>query len=102
MMTSTPLNIPAWQAVCKNVSEQAARTCGCLESLFQRHFTQGIDTEIEKLPESQRTEAVIIAREEFGYLTATEIERLGDTYLADGFCVHGIDADCCPLGCGDL
>ena len=42
------------------------------------------------------------AREEFGYLSTEEQERLDAENAANGICSHGLDYDICPCGCGSL
>lgn len=101
-MTKTTFDIENWKRICKALRHKAVMNCGGMETEYESIFTREIDREVAQLPESRRTEAVVIARKKFGYLTSTEVKHLKQANLAEGLCVHGLDADCCPLGCGDL
>lgn len=101
-MTKTTFDIENWKRICKALRHKAIMNCGGTETVYESIFTREIDREVALLPESQRTEAVIIAREKFGYLTSTEVDNLKQANLTEGFCTHGLDTNCCPLGCGDL
>ncbi|EKO9233476.1 hypothetical protein P1O32_003266, partial [Escherichia coli] len=43
-----------------------------------------------------------LAREEFDYLSAEEIAEEIRRDSERGYCCHGFERNCCPLGCGDL
>ncbi|MEQ5306362.1 hypothetical protein ABN238_19480 [Providencia rettgeri] len=69
-------NIENWKRICKALRHKAVMNCGGAETVYESIFTREIDREVAQLPEPQRTEAVIIAREKFGYLTSMKVEHL--------------------------
>lgn len=87
---------------CSELSDEIMPQCGSVYELYQRRLSTGIDALLNTIPAEYREEAQELAREEFDYLTAKEIaeEVRRDSEL--GICSHGIDRNCCPLGCGDV
>ena len=90
-----------WRARCKDLFDEAARRSGLSDRLFTEFFSQATDHALKAVPEGSRHVAVEIARE-FGYLDAEERARDREEDARNGLCCHGLEPDCCPLGCGDL
>lgn len=84
------------------LAEKANTGCGLIYELYQRRLSASIDAHVAMLPAEHREPAIELAREEFDYLTADEIEAEIARDHEQGICCHGIDRDCCPVGCGDL
>lgn len=84
------------------LSKEIMPGCGLVFELYQHRLSAAIDKVVARLPEEQHAQAFELARKEFDYLSAKEIaEEIRNGY-ANGYCCHGFDRDCCPLGCGDL
>ena len=96
-----PLDEPAWRAVCDATAEQAAKGCGLSHDYYVERFSSSIGAQARQLPENQRAQALQIARE-WDYATPAERKETQDWNAAHGYCMHGIDPNCCPAGCGDL
>ncbi|ENL7233772.1 CcgAII protein [Escherichia coli] len=81
--------------------EQQPR-CGLIYELYQRRLSADIDGYLAGVPDEYRDELIAVARREFDYLTQDEIEEEIRQDSERGYCSHGIDRNCCPLGCGDI
>jgi len=64
-----------------------------------KRFSAAIEEQAARLPEDQRTQALQIAQE-WDYATPAERQQTLDWNAANGYCSHGIELGCCPLGCG--
>jgi len=93
------LDEPAWQTLCQELTAQAVKVSGCSYDLYVERFSSAIDMHIKKLPEEQRTQALQIAQE-WDYATPAQRQQTRDWNAANGYCSHGIELGCCPLGCG--
>lgn len=87
---------------CGVLSDEIMPQCGSVYELYQRRLSTGIDALLQTIPAEYREEARELARDEFDYLTAEEIAEEIRRDSEHGICSHGIDRNCCPLGCGDL
>lgn len=76
--------------------QQANEGCGLSYELFLRQFSGMVDR-VFPLGHPDRESAVKIANAVGGYATQEEL----DEDKMDG-CMHGLDPDCCPCGCGDM
>nr|WP_250151545.1 CcgAII protein [Escherichia coli] len=76
------------------------RLWSCFE-LYQRRLSAAIDKVVAGLPEEQHARRLNWLAE-FDYLSAEEIAEEIRRDSERGYCCHGFDRDCCPLGCGDL
>ncbi|EJQ2463871.1 CcgAII protein [Salmonella enterica] len=81
--------------------EQQPR-CGLIYELYQRRLSADINGYLAGVPAEYRDELIAVARREFDYLTQDEIEEEIRQDSERGYCSHGIDRNCCPLGCGDI
>ena len=98
--TRSALDEPAWQAVCKTEAAQARKGCGLSYSYYVDLFSAAIDTQMSRLPEHQRAQALEIARKDWDYATPAERQDAQDWNAENGCCTHGIELGCCPAGCG--
>lgn len=87
---------------CDHLSREIMPRCGCIFELYQQRLSREIDQLIHTLPAEYREWAVRLARDEFDYLSPDEIGAQMRNFKAQGLCIHGLDPDCCPLGCGDI
>ena len=55
----------AWRAVCKTAAEHAQRGCGLSWEHWVTLFSSEIDTQVGRLPEDQRPQALEIAAQEW-------------------------------------
>lgn len=84
------------------LSEELMHRCGLVYELYQRRLSAAIDNFVSTLPTEQHLLVLELAREEFDYLSAEEIAEEIRRDAERGYCCHGFDRNCCPLGCGDL
>ncbi|HHN6585539.1 TPA: cobalamin biosynthesis protein CbiX [Escherichia coli] len=84
------------------LSEELMQRCGLVYELYQRRLSAAIDNFVATLPTEQHLLVLELAREEFDYLSAEEIAEEIRRDSERGYCCHGFDRNCCPLGCGDL
>ncbi|CAI1931469.1 Uncharacterised protein [Serratia entomophila] len=94
--------LSAFREQCSILASQANAGCGLIYELYQRRLSASIDGYLEAIPEEYRQQAVELARSEFDYLSQAEIEEEIRRDREQGICSHGIDRNCCPLGCGDI
>ncbi|EBW7114658.1 CcgAII protein [Salmonella enterica subsp. enterica serovar Telelkebir] len=103
-MTMLTLNqcLSSFRTECSTLSSQANAGCGMIYELYQRRLSASIDGYLETIPAVYREQAIEVARREFDYLSPEEIEEEIRRDREHGYCCHGIDRNCCPLGCGDI
>ncbi|WP_313397369.1 hypothetical protein [Acinetobacter variabilis] len=85
-----------------SMSKQAQAGCGCIYELYVRRLSADIDNYIAALPATQQPHALRLAKNEFDYQSADEINEQMMRDREQGLCSHGIEPDCCPCGCGDI
>ena len=90
-------------SVLDDLAKTAHKGCGLVYELYAERFTAAVDREvdIENLSPTIRDQAQRAAAYH-GYMTREEREAQDEMLSAAGCCVHGLDRDCCPCGCGDL
>src|SRR3546814_2965171 len=76
--------------------------CGQSHDWYVERFSSEVDAQVHRLPEHQQAYALQIAEEYGDYATPAERQATQDWNAENGICMHGIDRDCCPAGCGDL
>ena len=84
------------------LSEELMPRCGLVYELYQRRLSAAIDNFVATLPTEQHLLVLELARVEFDYLSAEEIAEEIRRDSERGYCCHGFERNCCPLGCGDL
>lgn len=82
------------------MSKEISRGCGLVYELYQTRLSAEIDNYIKTLPQDLHDKAYAIAKNEFDYICHSEKEEKPS--WQDGLCLHGLDPNCCPCGCGDL
>jgi hypothetical protein len=97
--TYIDFNESKWIATCEKISNKAIKGCGLSYDLFIENFSYSIDFALKDFNPINHTLAIKIA-ETYGYITADEVEENKQFLTESGYCVHGIDIDCCPAGCG--
>ncbi|MDG4698845.1 CcgAII protein [Providencia sp. CRE-3FA-0001] len=78
------------------------KNLGLVYELYQRHLSNEIDFFLNKLIQVDKAKVLALAKTEFDYLSPKEIDMAIENDYMTGLCSHGLDPDCCPLGCGDL
>lgn len=89
----------AWRTVCEKFAVQANNGCGLSHDYYVELFSSQIEKHIDRLPECQRTQALLIAQE-WDYATPVERQETQNWNANHGYCTHGIELGCCPAGCG--
>ncbi|HCQ8543606.1 TPA: CcgAII protein [Klebsiella pneumoniae] len=87
---------------CERFASEQQALCGLIYELFQRRLSLDIENYLAGVPVEYRDELITVARREFDYITLDEVAEEIRQDLENGYCSHGIDRNCCPLGCGDL
>ncbi|MCF1918639.1 CcgAII protein [Klebsiella pneumoniae] len=87
---------------CESFAREQQPRCGLIYELYQRRLSADIDGYLAGVPAEYREELIAVARREFDYLTQDEIAEEIRQDRENDYCSHGIERNCCPLGCGDL
>ncbi|GKS86968.1 hypothetical protein AVMA1855_22470 [Acidovorax sp. SUPP1855] len=90
----------SWHKACQKLADQAAKGCGLSHDYYVKRFSIEIDNALKTLPAEFHPQAKKAA-EFFDYASVDQIQETDQLNAANGICAHGIDEDCCPLGCGD-
>ncbi|MEL7551497.1 hypothetical protein AAGV37_16610 [Pseudomonas protegens] len=93
------LDESTWRALCEAAAVQAMKGCGLSHDYYVERFSSAIDSEVARLPEDQRAQALRIAQER-DYATPAERQETLAWNAKNGYCSHGIELGCCPAGCG--
>ncbi|EMA4784753.1 hypothetical protein U3C50_004575 [Providencia rettgeri] len=96
-------NKDSWIAKCEQVNKEASKGCGLSDVLYQERYNQLLDRAINALPKRHIKKAIKIA-EKLGYEPFNPHEEIKneDEMVFDSWCcAHGLDRDCCPMGCGE-
>lgn len=101
-MPPSALDEPAWRALCEAAATHAIHGCGQSHDWYVELFSTAVDAQVRRLPAHQHARALEIAGECGDYATPAERQETQDLNAETGVCMHGIDRDCCPAGCGDL
>lgn len=83
-----------------SISEQSR--CGLVYELYQRRLSNEIDRCLNNLNQDDKAKVLELAKSEFDYLSPKEIEIAIESDYMNGLCSHGLDPDCCPMGCGEF
>lgn len=90
-----------WAQLCEKLAKETNAGAGCSHTVYVNRFSQAVDIEMSKLSDTDKIMAIVIAKD-FDYHTAEEIEAESNWLAENGYCSHGLDKNCCPVGCGDL
>lgn len=94
-------DVATWEARCESLQAMAHAGCGLSYDLYQQRFSAAVEEHIVGLPGEMKSLAISVAVP-FGYLAAGELAQVQIELAECGYCTHGIDPNCCPLGCGDI
>lgn len=86
----------------QHLANSAQHGCGCSYEIYQDTFSQRVDALLATTEDSTAKAAILNVAREFDYVTRAELSAMREDWMDDGACRHGLDPDCCPLGCGDL
>lgn len=100
LSVSAPLHEEAWRTVCGSLADLAFAGCGLSHDLYVSRFGSAVDRALTLIRKEDRKLAVTIARE-WDYASSDEIALSARLNSEAGYCMHGIERDCCPAGCGD-
>jgi len=95
------IEVEDWRSLFNKLSVKITPTCGLCYELYQRRLSSSIDGALKNVNEVDKIKILEIARNEFDYLSADDIEECIKNDKENGICKHGLEFDCCPLGCGE-
>lgn len=90
-----------WKTLCEKRQSEAISHSGCIYELFVDNFSSMIDIDLSTTSNEHKPIAIKIALD-FGYASVSEREKKASLSKKNGYCVHHIEPDCCPVGCGSL
>lgn len=90
-----------WRDRCRKMVDDATNRCGQSDFMFMEFVSKSIENAICSVSLDNRLVALEIARE-YGYEGPDERAKQRQENADYGLCSHGLDPDCCPVGCGDL
>ncbi|WP_241685111.1 hypothetical protein [Xanthomonas euvesicatoria] len=79
------LDESAWRALCETAAAQAMKGCGLSHDYYVERFSSAIDTQLGRLPESQRAQALQIAQK-WDYATPAARQEAQDWNAENGYC----------------
>ncbi|EJG2034199.1 hypothetical protein ACJO17_19190 [Vibrio parahaemolyticus] len=89
----------------EKLAQDAHKGCGLIYELFANRYIDAIDNLVLDLPKGVKEQVINLA-ENYGYevITAEQQTESHEEHWNDDvhYCSHGIDANCCPAGCGDI
>ena len=89
-----------WGDMCVSMAAEATRRCGQSYDLYVQMFSELVDLKVGGLPADIRARAIARA-ERWDYLSAEGRAKVQQELADGGYCSHGLDRACCPVGCGD-
>lgn len=90
-----PFSAERWQETCDRKSKEAAVGCGLSDVLWSMNLHAALVDRLRRIPDEHQAKALQIAKH-----AGFQSDPLQD--LDDDACSHGLDPNCCPMGCGDL
>ena len=84
-----------WSKELRKLSNEASRISGFSDILYVKNFSDSVNAFVADLDEDTKSRVLFIAETDFDYCENPEVCSY------EGFCSHGIEIDCCPLGCGE-
>ncbi|EHV2051851.1 CcgAII protein [Salmonella enterica] len=94
--------INKYRNIFSELSKIEQSRCGCVYEMYQRNLSTAIDGYLSELTQEDKRKVIQLARAEFDYISPEEITEAIRQNQEDGYCSHGLDPNCCPLGCGDI
>lgn len=90
-----------WRSQCADMAKVASARCGQSHDVYVKSFSGSVSAAISRFTDAEKALAINIACE-WDYATYDEIAESDNYNAMHGLCSHGIDPNCCPVGCGDL
>lgn len=84
------------------IAAESRMRCGCSYEVYIDQFSAGVDVLLDGLNDTEEKAALLCLARESDYHTRSEVAEMQQSCLDSGSCIHGIDPDCCPAGCGDM
>lgn len=94
--------IKKYRNIFSELSKTEQSRCGCVYEMYQRNLSTAIDGYLSELTQEDKIKVIQLAIAEFDYISPEEITEAIRQNQEDGYCSHGLDPNCCPLGCGDI
>lgn len=92
-----------WRNKCVELQGKAMDSCGGGGyEWFLKIFSANVDEALSRFVPYALHEQMLVVAHEFDYISPDERKALDESLEHDGFCVHGIERDCCPAGCGEF
>ena len=98
---ATEFEAGRWSEVCVQMAAQASRNCGCVHDMYQQLFSELIDEKLKSVPGEHHRAALEVAGR-WDYLDPEGRAKAQQEMAEQGYCSHGLEPRCCPMGCGDL
>jgi len=84
------------------LARTATQGCGSSHDVYVSKFSQSIDMLLAITDDQARKDAIINAARNYDYHSPEQVQAMREESLQSGYCVHGIDPNSCPAGCGDI
>ena len=94
-------NAGRWNELCVVLAAQASRNCGSVHDMYQQLFSDLVDGRLKEIPEAHHPAALEVACR-WDYLSPEGRAKAQQEMADQGYCTHGLEPNCCPMGCGDL
>lgn len=96
-----PVMIERVAALVRGIGQDSVRNCGCSWEVHLANFSYRIDMILARLNNQAIKEIFLFFARENNYMLPDEVREMQQKLLDSGLCIHGIDPDCCPAGCGE-
>jgi len=97
-----PLMLEGVARQVKRLAHNNIKACGCSYEVYIANFSRSVDQIVSQETDRDRSATVLWVARECDYHSPEEVREMQRSCLDAGSCIHGIDPDCCPAGCGDL
>jgi len=74
--------------------------CGCAYEAYLNNFSQSVDELLASEKDEARRATIVYVARKNDYMSPEQISQMQRDLIESGLCIHGIDLDCCPAGCG--
>lgn len=94
------LDLTLYEEVQK-LAMEAVRCCGQSHEVYVSCFSEQVDDLIARKGGDTNTAFILSVARKQDYATSDEVAQMQQDSLDAGYCIHGIDPNCCPAGCGE-